>query len=105
MIVLTITYVFSIAFYNFFGLSVAKELTTVHRTFIDSVRTVVVWVVELILWPLTNHLVGQAWNNWSWLQLGGFVLLIIGTLLYNAVFKIPGLYYPTKEQQEADNQK
>jgi hypothetical protein len=40
--VLTILYVCSIAFYNFFGLSVAKQLTTVHRTFIDSLRTVVV---------------------------------------------------------------
>jgi hypothetical protein len=61
--------------------------------------------VELILYPIFGGVVGQQWNNWSWLQLGGFLLLILGTVVYNAVFQIPGLYYPTKEQQEADNQK
>eukprot|EP00026_Physarum_polycephalum_P009519 Phypoly_transcript_09645.p1 GENE.Phypoly_transcript_09645~~Phypoly_transcript_09645.p1 ORF type:complete len:343 (+),score=25.92 Phypoly_transcript_09645:72-1100(+) len=37
-----IIYWLSIACYNFFGLSVAKELTAVHRTFIDAVRTIFV---------------------------------------------------------------
>jgi hypothetical protein len=35
LLIFNIGYLLSIAFYNFFGLSVAKKLTSVHRTLID----------------------------------------------------------------------
>jgi hypothetical protein len=39
---LVVTYIFSIAFYNYFGLKVAHDMTSVHRTFIDTCRTIIV---------------------------------------------------------------
>ena len=42
LLAFVLLYWLSIAFYNFFGLSVAKQLTAVHRTFIDAVRTIFV---------------------------------------------------------------
>lgn len=42
LLAFVLLYWISIAFYNFFGLSVAKKLTAVHRTFIDAVRTIFV---------------------------------------------------------------
>jgi drug/metabolite transporter (DMT)-like permease len=41
--------VFSIAFFNFFGISVTKVMSAAHRMVIDSVRTFVIWGVSLAL--------------------------------------------------------
>eukprot|EP01095_Lingulamoeba_sp_RSL-Kostka_P017574 TRINITY_DN9236_c0_g1_i1.p1 TRINITY_DN9236_c0_g1~~TRINITY_DN9236_c0_g1_i1.p1 ORF type:complete len:436 (+),score=93.05 TRINITY_DN9236_c0_g1_i1:37-1308(+) len=105
LIILIVVYIVSIAFYNFFGLLVAKELTTVHRTFIDTCRTVVVWGVQVFVYYVISESYGQRWDVWSWLQLAGFFFLVLGTFIYNGILKIPKLFYPTKEDQEKENQK
>eukprot|EP01128_Nolandella_sp_AFSM9_P009779 TRINITY_DN640_c8_g1_i1.p1 TRINITY_DN640_c8_g1~~TRINITY_DN640_c8_g1_i1.p1 ORF type:complete len:398 (+),score=78.51 TRINITY_DN640_c8_g1_i1:134-1327(+) len=98
LLVMTILYLFSIAFYNFFGLSVTKALTVVHRTLIDALRTIVVWLVNLIVYYVAGESYGEAWvTPWSFLQLGGFALLILGTLLYNEVIKVPCSTYKKED--------
>ena len=34
---------------------------------------------------------GERWTTYSWLQLGGFVLLVTGTAVYNSLLHIPGM--------------
>jgi len=89
----------SIAFYNFFGLSVTRKLTAVHRTLIDACRTIFVWSIQVILYkidPILFENVGERLTWFSLLQAGGFVCLIIGTLTYNAVIKCPCSNYEKK---------
>jgi len=81
-----ILYCLSIAFYNFFGLSVTKHLTCVHRTLIDACRTIFVWSFDLIVGI-------EHWSVWSFLELGGFAFLICGTLIYNGIIKLPCFSY------------
>jgi len=94
LLVLCLVYWLSIAFYNFCGLSVAKQLTAVHRTFIDACRTICVWGVEILLFYATKGSLGEPLNKWSLVQLLGFLLLLLGTWTYNAIVKFPCLYYP-----------
>jgi len=91
-----LVYWISIGFYNFCGLSVTKQLTAVHRTLIDSLRTVLVWGIDIVLYFMTGGSFGESWNKYSWVQVIGFLLLIFGTLTYNAVLRFPGLYYEPK---------
>jgi drug/metabolite transporter (DMT)-like permease len=91
--VLSLVYVLSIAGYNFASLSVAKRLTTVHRTLIDSSRTIFVWGLDLIIYYAGATQFGESWNHWSWLELLGFIVLLLGTLIYNRVIKLPGSYF------------
>jgi drug/metabolite transporter (DMT)-like permease len=51
-------YLASIAFYNFFGLSVAKSLTSVHRSLIDALRTILVWSVSLFIYYVISERLG-----------------------------------------------
>lgn len=67
--------VISIAFFNFAGVSVTKELSATTRMVLDSVRTLVIWSVSLAL-----H-----WQNFYWPQIIGFALLVIGMCLYNNI--------------------
>lgn len=61
---------FSIAFFNFFGLSVTRHLSATARSLTDTCRTLSIWIVSL----------GLGWEVFlfpiSLLQLAGFGLLV-----------------------------
>merc|ERR1712232_1315168 len=83
-------YLVSIEFYNFFGVTMAGTLSSVHRTLVDALRTALVWLVELAIFYATENsycsergrlngqCFGTKWGKWSYLQLLGFAVLILG---------------------------
>ncbi|GAB6019097.1 Chromosome 2 18 [Chamberlinius hualienensis] len=73
--------VISIAFFNFAGISVTKEISATTRTVIDSVRTLVVWIVSL----------GVKWQKFHYLQVVGYVVLVVGMFIYNDIIILPFL--------------
>ena len=48
----------SIAFFNFAGVSITRELGATNRKVLDSLRTLVIWAVSLIV----------KWQAFYWLQ-------------------------------------
>ena len=77
----------SIAFFNFFGISVTKAMSAAHRMVLDSLRTMVVWGFSLCVYAVDPSK-GQ---KFSWLQLVGFAILLTGTLVYNEILPLPCL--------------
>ena len=75
ILIATLGNIFSIAFFNFAGISVTKELNATTRMVLDSLRTIVIWVVSLAL----------LWQPFEGLQILGFILILIGMMLYNDV--------------------
>ncbi|XP_075915410.1 solute carrier family 35 member F6-like isoform X2 [Petromyzon marinus] len=67
--------VLSIAAFNFAGVSVTKEMSATTRMVIDSLRTVVIWAVSLLL----------RWESFKYLQVIGFVVLLSGAVIYNGL--------------------
>lgn len=67
----------SIAFFNFAGISVTKEISATTRMVLDSLRTLVIWVVSLAL----------GWEHFQGLQVLGFLVLLVGTALYNGLHR------------------
>ncbi|XP_028997553.1 solute carrier family 35 member F6 [Betta splendens] len=67
----------SIAFFNFAGISVTKEISATTRMVLDSLRTLVIWVVSLAL----------GWEQFHGLQVLGFIVLLLGTALYNGLHR------------------
>ena len=66
---------FSIAFFNFAGISVTKEMSATTRMILDSVRTIVIWAFSLAF----------GWQTFHYLQLIGFAILLIGMSCYNNI--------------------
>jgi hypothetical protein len=77
----------SIAFFNFFGISVTKRISATTRMVLDSVRTMVVWGFSIAV----------SWEKFRLMQLGGFVLLMAGQAVYNDIVRVPGFFYPRAE--------
>jgi len=73
--------IFSIAFFNFSGVTVTQKASAVARSTIDVSRTILIWAAEL-------HM---GWNTFNVLELVGFMILAVGTLLYNRLIVINSL--------------
>ncbi len=96
LISLIIAYVFAVAGYNFCALSIARSLSSIHRTLLDAIRTISIWILELCLYYYINRSYGEKWNKYSYLQVIGFILLINGTLIYNQVYRLHFIFkYPS----------
>ncbi len=81
-------YVLSIAFFNFFGISVTKAMSASHRMVLDSLRTCAVLGVSIAL----------GWEEFHAAQLGGFALLLLGTGMYNEIIRLPFFDYEDGEE-------
>jgi len=73
LLIAVIGSIFSIAFFNFSGVTVTQKASAVARSTIDVSRTIIIWAVELAM----------GWNSFNMLQLSGFFVLALGTMIYN----------------------
>lgn len=82
----------SIAFFNWFGLSVTRSISATARSTLDTCRTIIIWAVSMSL----------GWESFRWLQVLGFGVLIYGTFVFNGVVR-PPLFAPEPSvEDEAD---
>lgn len=70
--------------YNVSGMCVTGHLGAVFRTVLETTRTLFVWLVDLLLFytPLGLGKLGESWSMYSWIQAAGFVVLVVGTIVY-----------------------
>ena len=74
------------------GIFVTKYVSAVFNAVLTVATVVVVWVYELAIHAV-DHRYGAPWNQYSYLQLIGFVLITFATLLYDGTIKIPRLFH------------
>ncbi|KAL3139686.1 hypothetical protein ABBQ38_003997 [Trebouxia sp. C0009 RCD-2024] len=86
----TVGSIVSIAFFNFFGLSVTKSLSGAARAAIDACRTILIWLFS----------VQVGWETFHGLQVLGFLILIAGTSMYNELLRgcLPGVPPPVADE-------
>ena len=84
--------VLSIATFNITGVNVTKHINSLARSICDVTRTVLVWIVGIIV----TVTAGSSRPNYKWelidgvaiaLQLVGFGVLIFGNLIYNRIVR------------------
>jgi len=69
----------SIALFNATGVAITKYASAAQRSTIDTSRTLLIWMVSLYL----------KWETFLPWELCGFVLLVIGTFVYNEIVILP----------------
>jgi len=101
ILLLGILALFSIASYNYFGLSISKYVSSLTRAVLDSLRTILIWAFEVAFYYLTDQQrkpvddrSGEAWTVYSWVEVGGFIMLLLGTNIYSGNIRLPCFYYP-----------
>ncbi|KAA0183634.1 Solute carrier family 35 member F6 [Fasciolopsis buskii] len=89
LLINSILYSISMAWFNYCGFEIAKSLSTIHRTLIDALRTAFVWITGLILHYAVGPQFGEPFSpGWGLIELCGFALLLIGTMIYNQMMDL-----------------
>lgn len=94
--------VFSIAFFNFAGVSITKHMSATTRKVLDTLRTLVIWGMSMAFSTIDP----EAWKmprmkDQFLLQLFGFVLVVTGIFLYSDVLIMPAIR-KRKEARKGD---
>ncbi|KAL5484260.1 hypothetical protein EMCRGX_G020722 [Ephydatia muelleri] len=71
--------VFSIAFFNFAGLTVTKTMNATTRMVLDTLRSIIIWVISLAV----------GWQKFEFLQPVGYIILFIGIWIYYDLIIMP----------------
>ena len=78
-------YLLSVFGYNLFAVLVTFSLSSIWHSILDNFRPMTVWITDLVIfYLLTSGSFGEPWTRYSWIQLVGMVVLIVGTMIYNA---------------------
>ncbi|OQR99232.1 Drug/Metabolite Transporter (DMT) Superfamily [Achlya hypogyna] len=101
-----VAYVVTIGVFNLAASFVTKYLNSVVRSILDTMRTMGVWLLTLfvyyvIKWTGPNS-PGEPWTVWSWLELAGFGVMVVGTLTYKKILRFPALWLYAAEEREAN---
>jgi hypothetical protein len=79
LIAQSLTNLLTIAGFNVTGVMITKYASAAQRSTVDTSRTLIIWIVFIFMG--TEHfLVGE---------LAGFMLLVLGTLVYNEIIEVP----------------
>lgn len=81
----------SISVFNWCGFIYSKNLSAATRTCVDTMRTVVVWIVMVICFYATKGDFGESFTKYTTIQVVGFVFMVIGTITHGNVFHLGSL--------------
>ena len=89
-------YLCAITTYNVSAIFITSLLESVWRSILENFRPIAVWGADLFLfYAVTGGSFGEAWTSpGSYVEAAGLCVLILGTMVYNANVRIPGLQYP-----------
>ena len=79
VLLLFIGFMLSISLFNFTGVTTTKKAGALARSTIDTSRTLLIWAFSMIV----------GWEKFIPMQLAGFFMLVLGTLIYNEILVIP----------------
>ena len=77
LLFLFIGLILDIGIYNTLGVSVTKYASSSNRATVNTSKVVLIWLFFLA-YP------GDGGETFHWLQFGGFILIVIGTFIFNA---------------------
>jgi len=82
---LLIGFVVFVTIYNCMAVYVTKYLSAIWHAILDNFRPVTIWGADLLLFYvlMPGSGFGETWTPASWLQLGGLLVLFLGTAIYD----------------------
>jgi drug/metabolite transporter (DMT)-like permease len=101
LIGLSVGYLVGILGLNVCGMLVTEITNAVLRTIVESMRTMCVWLAQLILYYALKNTdyghkhptIGEKWTVSSFMELSGFLLLVTGMFVYNRSIELWFLKY------------
>jgi hypothetical protein len=101
ILLFAILYAFFILGYNIGGMLVINVFSAVHRTILEGLRTLCIWIAQIIIHYASGvERYGEQWTRWCFMQMSGFLLLFTSMLMYNKIVRPPCFVYPDEPLKE-----
>ena len=98
---LVIGYVLLVTGFSFSGIAVTEFSSAIHRNMYEMVRPLPVWILSFTIYYISkNEALGEPLDKFTALELGGFIVSAVGSLIYNRVLKFPCFVYIEEERRE-----
>ena len=81
IILCCVLFALSLGLMNNYSQVLSKNLSAIVRMLVSTCRVVLVWITGLIIGRISPEQ-GEFWDNYSWLQLGAFFVMVGGTMVY-----------------------
>jgi hypothetical protein len=91
LIGLFLAYLIAVSAYNQSGIMVLALTSAIHCTIYEALRSIAVWIASVALdfvWPESGA--GEKLNWMSFVRGGGFLVMLVGSMIYNRLIRIPG---------------
>ena len=85
----TIVFIITIGLYGYFGVTITKYYSSLTRSTIDISKLILIWVISMCI----------GWESFSWVELIGCVLVVLGIVVYNEIFKIGDIFRKKTEEK------
>jgi len=85
--------IFVIGPFNYYGTNLTKYSSAMHRCLIDASRMCVVWVISIV----------YGWEHFCYIQGIGYLIILVGNLLYFEVISTSCIRSLRDEQQSGEN--
>ncbi|CAH4038835.1 unnamed protein product [Pieris brassicae] len=82
--------IISVALFSFAGISITKKRSATHRMVLDSIRTIVIWIVS----------VSVKWQEFYSLHIVGFAVLVLGMCKYNGLLTCNDRTYDDEDDDD-----
>ena len=88
--------------------TITKYLSGVHSSLVSVGRTLVVWILELVLFyslPAPyNSQYGQEWSSpWSYVKIVGFTIVVASIFVYDGSLRVPGFDYSSIDKKNLES--
>ena len=81
---------FSVGGYNIFCVFVTHVLNSIWHSILDNFRPISVWGCDLLLFYCLSHRdYGEPWFSFSYLEVIGLMLMLLGTSVYSGKLRVP----------------
>ena len=96
ILILSILSIIIFGLWTILSLNITKKASAITRMIFDLLTIVIVWVIQISIhyivigtkYELKFGKAGEEWTKWSFLQLIGFVLMILGTCVYQNIIPL-----------------
>jgi len=92
----------TVAGYNVCGILVTKLGSSMWHTILDNFRPCSVWITSLVMYHAIFHtrkLGAEPWTWTSWFELGGLLVLLVGSAIYQAKIKLSCFNYHIADEE------
>ncbi|OHT03966.1 hypothetical protein TRFO_28620 [Tritrichomonas foetus] len=92
-------YLLTVTLFTYSGILVTEMSTAIHRNMYEMLRPLPVWILSFISYYMTESKeIGEPIDTFTILELCGFGVSILGSLIYNRVLKFPCFTYVEDEK-------